>query len=73
MKFGKALRALRKGKVIWREGWNDQEMWLELQKLDQDNPASQSYIYLIKPSSGNRIPWVVAQIDLLAEDWQCSI
>jgi hypothetical protein len=77
MNFGKALKALKRGELVWRKDWYNKDMWLELQTPNEDSKMNLPYIYLSIPSCGDsetaRVPWVASQTDLLAEDWQCSI
>lgn len=66
--FGEALKLLKAGKFVTREGWNGQGMYLGLQSPDEGSVNKQSYIYII-PVNGLRVPWVASQADLLEEDW----
>lgn len=75
MNFGKALKILKKGGCVWRGGWYNKDMWLELQTPDTNSKMSAPYLYLTIPSPDEpyiKIPWVASQTDLLAEDWECS-
>jgi hypothetical protein len=51
-----------------REGWNGEGMWICLQCPDENSKMTQPYIY-IQTSSGNLVPWLASQSDMLAQDW----
>ena len=76
--FGEALKRLKKGKRVYRIGWNGVGMWLKLQRPDEHSKMTHPYIYieyLPNPKhhmypNGSRTPWLASQADLLAEDWQ---
>jgi hypothetical protein len=74
MDFSFALRVLKSGGKVSREGWNGKGMWLELQQPDQFSKMTLPYVYLSYPSDsintpGARVPWLASQTDLLASDW----
>jgi hypothetical protein len=75
MNFGQALEWLKKGKSIYRSGWNGKGMWLLLQTPDANSKMTLPYIYIEYPvghpayPNGSRVPWLASQTDLLAEDW----
>ena len=75
MDFGNALRALKQGLRVQREGWNGKGMWLQLQKPDKNSKMTLPYIYIEYPvgsvayPNGSRVPWLASQTDLLADDW----
>lgn len=75
MNFGQALEWLKKGKAIYRSGWNGKGMWLLLQTPDSNSKMTLPYIYIEYPvghpayPNGSRVPWLASQTDLLAEDW----
>lgn len=66
--FSWALRALKTGAKIARDGWNGKDMWLALQVPDENSKMRRPYIYMY-PVDGNLVPWVASQTDILAEDW----
>lgn len=75
MDFGDAIRALKEGKKVAREGWNGKGLWLELQVPDAHSKMTLPYVYLNYPQDaintpGARVPWLASQTDMLAEDWQ---
>lgn len=66
--FGKALLLLKMGKRVRRMGWNGKGMWLSLQKPDAHSKMTLPYIYM-STVSGDLVPWLASQTDILAEDW----
>jgi hypothetical protein len=69
MDFGNVLKLLKKGKRVSREGWNGKGMWLELQVPDEHSKMTLPYIYM-STVTGDLVPWLANQTDVLAEDWQ---
>ena len=75
MNFGQALEWLKKGKAIYRSGWNGKGMWLLLQTPDANSKMTLPYIYIEYPvghaayPNGCRVPWLASQTDILANDW----
>lgn len=68
--FGWALKQLKDGKAVYRDGWNGKEQWLMLQTPDEHSKMRKPYIY-ISPVDGELVPWVASQTDILATDWWC--
>lgn len=68
MDFGEAIKNLKSGKKVARQGWNGKGMWLELQTPDEFSKMSLPYIYM-KTACDNFVPWLASQTDILAEDW----
>ena len=69
MDFGDALDALKGGVRVCREGWNGKGMWLELQVPDAGSKMTLPYIFM-STVTGDLVPWLASQTDLLAEDWE---
>jgi len=69
--FGEALMALRAGFRVTRRGWNGKGMWVELQVPDAQSKMTLPYIYM-HTASGDKVPWLASQTDMLAEDWEVS-
>ena len=67
--FGFALDALRRGEKVRRAGWNGKGMWLALQVPDAHSKMSLPYIYM-STVTGDLVPWLASQTDMLAEDWE---
>ena len=85
MNFSNALRCLKKGEKIAREGWNGKNMWIILQKGSKgpipmtpgSNYAEHGLVEVqIEPhidmmtAAGSMQPgWLASQNDILAKDW----
>jgi hypothetical protein len=78
--FSEALKLLKRGLVVAREGWNGKGLVLKLQRPDEGSKMTLPYIYIEYPEAseargnpiypvGCRCPWLASQSDLLAEDW----
>lgn len=67
--FGFALILLRGGHQVTRKGWNGKGQFLELQRPDENSKMTLPYIY-ITTVSGDRVPWLASQTDLLSNDWE---
>ena len=68
LNFGGALRWLWDGRKVSRAGWNGPGQFLELQTPDENSKMTLPYIF-ITTVSGDRVPWLASQTDLLAIDW----
>lgn len=82
MDFGQALKHLKKGKRLARQGWNGKGMFIYYVEED-DVPARAEAIkgmfnfdllpysaYIAMKTAQNTIvPWLASQTDILAEDW----
>jgi len=76
--FGTALRALKAGLKVQREGWNGKGMWLVLIEPGNAMHTSVAGQFAMQPCigmktahpSGHMQPgWLASQADMLAEDW----
>lgn len=68
MKFGEAVDALKVGHKVARRGWNGKNMWLKLQRPDENSKMTLPYIYM-KTADEKLVPWLASQTDVLSEDW----
>ena len=68
MDIGEALRKLRAGKAVARAGWNGKKQYLQLQVPDANSKMTLPYVY-IRTVTGDLVPWLASQTDLLADDW----
>lgn len=68
MDFGEAIRQLKAGLRVAREGWNGKNMWLALQVPDAHSKMSLPYIYM-STVNGDLVPWLASQSDMLSSDW----
>ena len=69
MTFGEAIEALKAGGRVCRAGWNGKGMWLGLQRPDLHSKMGLPYIYM-STVTGQLVPWLASQTDMLAEDWE---
>lgn len=68
MNFGEALECLHGGLKVQRSGWNGKGMWLALQLPDAHSKMTLPYIYMYT-ATGDLVPWLASQTDILANDW----
>lgn len=66
--IGEAIKELRRGNAVCREGWNGKNMYLKLQVPDKNSKMTLPYVYM-KTAQGDLVPWLCSQTDLLAIDW----
>lgn len=83
MDFGDALRLLKSGKRVAREGWNGKGMFLflvngstftvnrePLLSIMGEGTEVQYHAHVdMKTARGYVVPWLCSQTDMLAEDW----
>lgn len=69
MNFGEALEALKNGLPVTREGWNGKGQHIAMQYPDDYSFMTLPYIFIVTVS-GDRVPWLASQTDLLADDWR---
>lgn len=69
MDFGEALKLLKKGAAMRRKGWNGPGQYIMLQIPDNHSKMTLMYLY-ITTVSGDRVPWLASQTDLLMDDWE---
>lgn len=81
MDFGNAIRALKKGEGVAREGWNGKGMFLyyvpaneypaqtDIAKKHFGPTVPYSAYIAMKTVQGSVVPWLASQTDVLAEDW----
>lgn len=68
MDIGKAIEVMRAGARVARDGWNGEGQWLALQAPDAHSKMTLPYIY-ISTVTGDLVPWLASQTDILATDW----
>jgi len=84
-RFGKALKALEKGKKVARKGWNGKNMWITLVPgtkvplIDEGTPYHKgevetdivinSHIDMCTAQGTMQPGWLASQADMLAKDW----
>lgn len=74
MDFSQALRQLKQGFRVSREGWNGKGMYLYMfagsnVTIPLDKTREFRDFIVIKDAQDKLTPCVVSQADLLAEDW----
>ena len=75
MDFGEAIRAMREGKRVQRQGWNGKGMWLALYQPAAKFQKTGNFPYptmpfiVMKTVDDQIVPWLASQTDMLAEDW----
>jgi len=69
MDFSLALRSVRAGQSITREGWNGKGLSVNLAKATSG--MTRDFLYLNYPD-GERVPWAPSQTDMLADDWRIA-
>lgn len=71
--FSWALKQLKLGKKLRREGWNGKGLCVEMQTPDAHSKMTNAYLFLSTPLESphtySRVPWVPSQGDLMALDW----
>lgn len=75
--FGKALEWMWDGEKVTRKGWNNPNIWLEIQTPDENSKMTEPYIYMCKTTrepyqtetTTKRFPSTLSCESLLADDW----
>jgi len=78
--FGEALAALKQGNKVARSGWNGKGMWLILivgeavaqaiaDRYGDGNAIPVLDAIYMKTATGELVPWLASQTDVLMEDW----
>ena len=80
--FGEAIKRLKEGKAVARNGWNGKGMFLYYvpvanyqpcteiaKKAFANQPVPYGAYIAMKTAQGNVVPWLASQTDVLAEDW----
>jgi hypothetical protein len=71
MTFGDAIEALKNDWHVTRVGWNGANQYLGLQRPDANSANTLPYIYIVT-ITGDRVPWLASQTDMLATDWELA-
>lgn len=75
--FGEAIKYLKRGFKVARQGWNGKGIYIEMQKPDEHSKMTLPYIFIVtnglvtdNPKAPKGVvPWLASQTDMLAEDW----
>lgn len=81
MDFSDAIKAVKNGKRISREGWNGKKQYVELANsisyigadgvvVNCNHDAIGNKALAFVGTSGVQIGWLASQADMLADDWQ---
>lgn len=84
MDFGAAVAALKQGARVARAGWNGKGMFLflvpgsvfkvsrpPLLGIYEEGTEVKYHAHIdMKTATGEVVPWLASQTDVLAEDWQ---
>lgn len=81
MNFGDAMKLLKQGKKLQREGWNGKKQYIELatnisyinanrETINADHDAIGNKAIAFVGTSGVQLGWLASQADMLAEDWR---
>lgn len=65
--FSNALRHVKDGYVISRDGWNGKGMYVTLLTVEGLLP-----FLALRTVDGDSVPWLASQTDILATDWQAT-
>ena len=82
MDFGEAIKKVKAGYKIQREGWNGKEQYVELASsisyvnaqgkiVNIEHAAIGNKALAFVGTSGVQLGWLASQADMLAEDWKC--
>ena len=83
MNFGEAIKAVKEGKRIQREGWNGKAQYVELatcvsykntkgEIINVEHDAIGNNALAFVGTSGVQLGWLASQADMLAEDWKIA-
>ena len=83
MNFGEAIKAVKEGKRIQREGWNGKAQYVELatcvsykntkgEIINVEHDAIGNNALAFVGTSGIQLGWLASQADMLAEDWKIA-
>lgn len=66
--FEYAIQSLKEGAKVARLGWSGKNMHIALQKPTKTSKMTLPYIY-ISTATGDLVPWLSSQTDILSDDW----
>lgn len=84
MNFSEALQEIKNGSLVKRSGWNGKNMFLflvngstftvnrePLQSILGEGTQVKYHAHIdMKTATGEVVPWLASQSDLLADDWE---
>lgn len=83
MDFGQAIKLLKDGKKVARQGWNGKNQYIELATnisyktaedkiINAEHDAIGNKAIAFVGTSGVQLGWLASQADMLAEDWKIA-
>lgn len=83
MGFEEAIKLLKEGKKVQREGWNGKNQYIELatnisyknvknEIVNAEHKAIGNKAIAFVGTSGVQLGWLASQADMLAEDWKVA-
>lgn len=69
MNFSEALYKLKEGLRLTRGNWNGKNQFVQIQVPNELSKMTLPYIF-ISTVTGDLVPWLASQTDLLANDWE---
>lgn len=74
MDFGEAIKLLKQGKKVAREGWNGKNQYIKLATninyVNAEHEAIGNKAIVFVGTSEVQPGWLASQADMLAEDWR---
>lgn len=81
MDFGSAIKLLKEGKRVQRNGWNGKNQYIELainisyknaddEIINAEHESIGNKAIAFVGTSGVQLGWLASQADMLAEDWK---
>ena len=81
MDFGEAVKLLKQGKKVARQGWNGKNQYIELatnisyinankETINAEHEAIGNKAIAFVGTSGVQLGWLASQADMLADDWR---
>lgn len=81
MGFDEAIKKIKEGKKVQREGWNGKQQYIELamcisytnangKTINAEHDAIGNCAIAFVGTSGVQLGWLASQADMLANDWK---
>ena len=80
MGFDEAIKAIKEGLKVAREGWNGKNQYIQLGFVHEfvtPNGYRHNYheeignkVIVFNGTSGTQVGWLASQADMLADDWK---
>lgn len=69
--IGWAVKEMSDGRRVRRAGWNGKGMWVAIWGPHAESEMTVPYVYM-STVTGDLVPWLCSQTDLLAVDWEAA-